>query len=50
MQGEVQLYGFDKSGGKCACQGTELWALPGAPGALRLVFVTELRLPGKQLL
>lgn len=42
MQGEVQLCGFRKSGGKCMCQGTELWALPGAPGALSLVFVTEL--------
>lgn len=45
MQGEVQLFGFNKSGGKCACQGTELWAPPGAPGALSLVFATELWLP-----
>lgn len=42
MQGEVRLYGFNKSSGKCACQSTELWALPGAPGAASLVFATAL--------
>lgn len=39
----MQLHGFNKSSGKCACQSTELWALPGAPGAVSLVFATVLR-------
>lgn len=34
------MYGFNKSGGKCACQSMELWALPGALRVVILVFAT----------